>query len=94
MSQVTKYGRLKPESLHQSLNLPSGYHIAVSVEGHVDRSALPADKHHFRLRLMRSTTAGQVPVYALSESWGPWRESTVEEFTSISKEILGIPSEA
>lgn len=76
-----KSTRPKQDSIHKALDLPSPYHVRVSVEGHIE-------KVHYRLRIMSSPTGGAETVWALSVSWGPWQETTGEEFMRLAKRII------
>lgn len=71
----------KNPSIHQALSLPSGYRVHAAVDGYIEN-------HHYRLRMMRTDTHGQIITWALSHSWGPWQETTGEEFTRLAKQIL------
>lgn len=70
-------------SIHQMLNLPSGYRVHISVEGYIENV-------HYSLRLMRTDTLGQQAVHAVSVSWGPWQETSGDEFMRLAKRILNL----
>lgn len=81
MGRTVPTPRAKQQSIHEALELPSPYHVRVAVEGHIE-------KVHYRLRIMSSPTGGAETVHALSVSWGPWQETSGEEWMRLAKRII------